>query len=170
MGEIGVWWSSGSWIATGRPSSSTNAGPKFAEDALGKAILDDGKFLNPRSKRSLRWWPNSKREVSPRTRAARICSRCSARRSSPCSLSPALLEFVEERALRVGAGHGLPSYFLKNDFFCGVDGKKAAQRLDHAEQLLACQVMAAVLDSGRTISLSYVAEKARPPCYSGKKP
>ena len=43
MGEIGVWWSSGSWIATGRPSSSTNAGPKFAEDALGKAILDDGK-------------------------------------------------------------------------------------------------------------------------------
>ena len=227
-------------------SSSTNAEPKFAEDALGKAILDDGKstiqalsalmakfeegslladtcrpnllqvFRTKKLAVQLVFYATDdaleriahnaqahdedNNDYLPTTLAQKIklvmqlketvlggdwglveqwfvdrygpTKRSSVRRNivGARSLSPALLEFVEERALRLGAGHGLsPSYFLKNDFFCGVDGKKAAQRLDHAEQLLACQVMAAIVDSGRTISLSYVVEKARPPCYSGKR-
>ena len=81
-------------------------------------------------------------------------------------LSPALLSFVEQRAERLGLTHGLStSYFLKNEFFCGVDTKKAAQRLGHAEQFLAVEVMAALVDSGRGITLPYVVEKAHPPCY-----
>ena len=79
-------------------------------------------------------------------------------------LAPELVHFIDERATRLGSAHGLvPSYFVKNDFFVGVDAKKAAQRLDPAEQLHAGRVMAAILDSGRALTLGYVMEKARPP-------
>ena len=79
-------------------------------------------------------------------------------------LSQPFLDFIEERALRLGPDHGMPpSYFLQNEFFCGVDVKKAAQRLDQDEQLQAARVLAAVLDNGRPMTQIYFVEKVRPP-------
>ena len=79
-------------------------------------------------------------------------------------LSQPLLDFIDERALRLGPGHGMvPSYFLQNDFFCGVDPKKAHQRLDKDEQLHAARVMADILDDGRSMTQSYFVEKVCPP-------
>ena len=85
-------------------------------------------------------------------------------------LSQPLLDFIDERALRLGPSHGMkPTYFLQNDFFCGVDPKKASQRLDQDEQLQAARVMADILDSGRTVTCSFFTEKVRPPCCSWKR-
>ena len=81
-------------------------------------------------------------------------------------LSQPLLDFLEERSLRLGTGHGMPpSYFLQNEFFCGVDAKKAAQRLDQDE----ARVLAAVIDTGRPMAQAHFAEKVRPPSCSWKR-
>ena len=85
-------------------------------------------------------------------------------------LSQRLLDFLEEHSLRLGTGHGMsPSYFLQNDFFCGVDAKNAAQRLDQDEQLQAARVLAAVIDTGRPMTQTHFVEKVRPPSCSWKR-
>ena len=77
-------------------------------------------------------------------------------------LTPSLLEFVAERSSRLGHAHGmLDNHFLQNDFFMGLDARKANQRLEGEEQLQAAHVMAATLDDERPVAAAYFREKVR---------
>ena len=77
-------------------------------------------------------------------------------------LTPELLEFIADRALRKGAAHGrLPSFFLQNEFFCGTDPRKATQRLVKEEQLYAARVMASILDDDKSVTSQIFQEQVR---------
>ncbi|CAK0903064.1 unnamed protein product, partial [Prorocentrum cordatum] len=69
-------------------------------------------------------------------------------------VSDRVVEFIDERAARLGAKHGMTSgYILGNDYFCSLDAKKQSTRLSDEEQLVAVTVMAKVLDDGASLTI-----------------
>ena len=83
------------------------------------------------------------------------------------TLSSELLDFVEERSLRLGHRHGISSGFLLgNEFFCALDSKKATNRLSDDEQMFAIKVLAQLLDDGVHVTIdSFQKKVCRPIKY-----